>query len=246
MSLPWHKRLGRSTLVQRVAGNALAGYIWLVDRTTRKIATDEIDRAALADHLPAIFTFWHGEHFMVAPAVSPDWNMHVMISRSTDGTINAIAVERFGIRTIRGAGDPKKRGKQKGGARAFLQFVHLLEEGKSVAMTADVPKVARQVSPGLIRLARKTGRPIVPSVYLTHPRITLRSWDRAALALPWTKGAVGTGQPIYVDESEPDDAVWCARVKDRLDTLEANSYARIGGASAFAKAKVSGTGAAHG
>lgn len=236
MSAPWYKRLGRNAFVQRVAGNALAGYIWLVDRTTRKIATDEIDRSALVEHLPAIFTFWHGEHFMIAPAAPPDWNMHVMISRSADGTINAIAAEKLGIRTIRGAGDPKKRGKQKGGARAFLQFVRLLGDGKSVAMTADVPKVARQVSPGLIKLARKTGRPIIPVVYLTSPRITLPSWDRAAVALPFTKGAVGAGQPIYVDDNEPDDAAWCLLVKEHLNTLEARGYAKIGGTSAFASA----------
>lgn len=238
MSAPWYKRLGRNGFVQSVAGNTLAGYLWLVDRTARKIDTDlDHERADLAQHLPAIFTFWHGEHFMIALASPEDWNMHVMISRSADGTMNAIAAEKLGIKTIRGAGDPKKRGKQKGGARAFLKFVKVLGDGNSVSLTADVPKVARQVSPGLIKLARKTGRPIVPALYLTHPRITLSSWDRASVALPFTKAAIGTTEPIYVNDDEPDDAYWCARVKERLQALETHSYAQIGGKPAFSPAE---------
>ena len=239
---PWYKQIGRNRSVQWLAGNALAGWLWLVDRTTRKIDTDlGYERDDLIDHLPAIFTFWHGEHFMIALAAPATWNIHVMISRSADGTMNAIAAEKLGIKTVRGAGDPKKRGKQKGGARAFLQFVSLLAQGGSVSLTADVPKVARKVSPGLIKLARKTGRPIVPAMYLTHPRITLDSWDRASIALPFTRGAVGTSAPIYVSEDEPDDAYWCALVKDRLDALEAHSYGLIGGQSAFAR-EMNGTG----
>lgn len=236
MSVPWHKRLGRNAVVQSMAGNLLAGYLWLVHRTARR-SSSSIARAqdALATHLPGIFTFWHGEHFMVALAPSADWNVHVMISRSADGTINAIAAERLGVATVRGAGDPKNRGRQKGGARAFLQFVQLLEDGKSVAMTADVPKVARTVSPGLIRLARKTGRPIIPSVYVTHPHLTLSSWDRAAIPLPFSKASIGTADPIYVSDSEPDDGPWCDRVKDALDQLETAAYAAIGGRSAFAR-----------
>lgn len=233
-------------MIQSIAGNTLAGYLWLVDRTARKVDTDlDHERDELPNHLPAIFTFWHGEHFMIALAAPEDWNMHVMISRSADGTMNAIAAEKLGIKTIRGAGDPKKRGNQKGGARAFLQFVKVLSEGNSVSLTADVPKVAREVSPGLIKLARKTGRPIIPAFYLTSPRITLSSWDRASVALPFTKGAIGTTAPIYVSDDEPDDAYWCAIVKERLHALETHSYAQIGGKPAFA-APVGETGPAHG
>jgi lysophospholipid acyltransferase (LPLAT)-like uncharacterized protein len=174
---------------------------------------------------------------MIALASPQRWNMHVMISRSADGTMNAIAAEKLGIKTVRGAGDPKNRGKQKGGARAFLQFLKVLERGDSVSMTADVPKIARKVSPGLIRLARKSGRPIVPVAYVTHPRITLKSWDRAAIPLPFTKGAIGVADPIYVDEADDDDERWCLRVKQDLDRLEAHCYAHIGGRSAFADAQ---------
>ncbi|MEM1284587.1 MAG: lysophospholipid acyltransferase family protein [Pseudomonadota bacterium] len=232
MSDPWHKRLGRHPAILSLVGRGLAGYVWLVDKTARKVDSTEAG-AQVEPHLPAIFTFWHGEHFMTAMGVKPSWNMHVMISRSADGTINAVAAEALGIKTIRGAGDPKRRKADKGGARAFLQFARLLGDGASVAMTADVPKVARQVSPGLIRLAQRTGRPIIPGAYVTHPRVTLSSWDRASVHLPFTRAAIGTGEAIYVDSESRDEADWCALVKERLDAITARSYALIGSTPAF-------------
>lgn len=234
MSMPWYKRLSRNHLWQSIAGNALAGYLWMVDRTARKQDSSlRHEDHTVAHDLPAIFTFWHGEHFMTALAVQPAWNMHVMISRSSDGTINAIAAEKLGLKTVRGAGDTKGKGHSKGGMRAFREFVRLLEEGASVAMTADVPKIARQVSPGLVKLARKSGRPIIPCAYVTHPHITLSSWDRASLNLPFAKASIGTGEPIIVDDKDEDDAKWCALIKERLDEITARSYELCGGTSPF-------------
>ena len=237
MSDPWYKQLSRNALWQRSAGHMLAGYLWLVDRSARKVdsAPRPADHSVEAD-LPAIFTFWHGEHFMTALAVKRDWNMHVMISRSADGTINAIAAQALGLNVVRGAGDPKHRvtgkGHEKGGMSAFRSFARLLEDVASVAMTADVPKIARRVSPGLIRLARHSGRPILPCAYVTHPRITLKTWDRASLALPFAKAAVGAGMPIHIDDSR-SEADWCQLVGQRLDALTDHSYGLCGGVSAF-------------
>lgn len=234
MGHPWYKRLGRSPVWQHAAGSALAGYLRFVHATTRHSdgSTREPDQPIGSD-LPAIFAFWHGEHFMTALAVEPAWDMHVMISRSADGTINAIAAEKLGLKTVRGAGDTKGKGNIKGGMRAFRSFSRLLEQGSSVAMTADVPKIARKVSPGLVRLARHSGRPIIPCAYVTHPHITFKSWDRASLNLPFSKACIGTGAAIYIDKDDEDETLWCARIKEQLDALMANSYRQIGGRSAF-------------
>ena len=236
MARPWYKRLGKLGVVQQGAGHALAGYIWLVDRTVRKQVTDLNGSQQMAgDDLPAIFVFWHGEHFMTGCMAPKAWNMHVMISRSSDGTMNAIAVEKLGINVVRGAGNRKASARDKGGARAFLQFARLLQDGKSVSMTADIPKVAREVSPGLVRLARKTGRPVVPVCYVTQPKLVAKSWDRASLPLPFTKAGVGFGAPIHIADDGSDETPWCALIKDRLDELAAHGYASIGGRSAFAR-----------
>ncbi|MBV6658177.1 MAG: lysophospholipid acyltransferase family protein [Devosiaceae bacterium] len=232
MSAPWYKRFSRHPRVQHIAGNALASYVRFVHATSRAQRHDLGDGADVGAHLPGIFTFWHGEHFMTAMGVRPEWNMHVMISRSGDGTINAIAAEKLGLKTVRGAGETKRgraaKGNAKGGMTAYRAFVRLLEQGASVAMTADVPKIARVVSPGLVRLAAATGRPIVPAAYVTHPHISLSSWDRASLNLPFTRAAYGANGPITVDLSQGDEQHWCALIKERLDAITEHCYAQCG------------------
>ncbi|MEM6848920.1 MAG: DUF374 domain-containing protein [Pseudomonadota bacterium] len=188
---------------------------------------DHIDR-----NLPAILTCWHGEHFMLAAASEPQWKLHAMISRSADGAINAIAAQKLGIKPVRGSGETKRgafaKGNMKGGMTAFRAFTRILEEGACVSMTADVPKIARVVSPGLVKLARLSGRPIYPCAYVTHPHIALSSWDRAKLNLPFTRAALGTHGPIYIGADEGDDADWCALIKARLDEITDHCYALTG------------------
>ncbi|GAB5508832.1 MAG: lysophospholipid acyltransferase family protein [Hyphomicrobiales bacterium] len=233
MSTPWYKRLSRHPLFQSIAGNALAGYVLLVHHTTRRFDSTLTPYPRPRDEdIPAIFTFWHGEHFMIAISTQPEWNVHAMISRSSDGTINAIAAEKLGIKAVRGAGDTKGKGNSKGGMQAFRVFLRLLRSGASVSLTADVPKIAREVSPGLVKLAQMSGRPIIPYAYVTHPHMTMSSWDRASINLPFSKASMGFAAPIYVDDSH-DDAYWCALIKERLDEITARSYELCGGTSPF-------------
>ena len=95
--------------------------------------------------MPAIIAMWHGQHFM-APFIKRDDPRHrtkVLISRHRDGEINARAAERLNIGTIRGSGAHNGGFYRKGGPAAFTEMLKALNEGYNIAMTADVPKVAR-------------------------------------------------------------------------------------------------------
>jgi len=72
-------------------------------------------------------------------------------------------------------------------------MIETLAEGINVAMTADVPKIARRVGKGVIAIARHSGRPIFPIAMATSNRITLKSWDKASLNLPFSRGAAVAG-----------------------------------------------------
>ena len=67
----------------------------------------------------------------------------VLISRHRDGEINARAAERLGVDTIRGSGAHNSEFIRKGGATAFTEMLEALKQGYNVALTADVPKIAR-------------------------------------------------------------------------------------------------------
>ncbi len=84
----------------------------------------------------------------------------MLVSRHRDGEINAIAAERLGIGTIRGSGNHGSGFVHKGGVAAFQAMLDALNEGYSVALSADVPKVSRVAGLGIIKLAQMSGRPI--------------------------------------------------------------------------------------
>src|ERR1700731_808975 len=155
------RRVAGSPAVQKMIGLVAAEYLRLVWRTNRLT----IDPANLYEwvepQMPVIVAMWHGQHFMV-PFLSRGHRVKVLISRHRDGEINAYAAERLGIGTVRGSGDHGRRYDLKGGVGAFKGMLTALAEGYNMALTADVPKVARVAGLGLIKLGRVSGRPIYP------------------------------------------------------------------------------------
>ena len=192
----------RSQVLQHAVGDTLAAYLKLVKATSR-VELVPGDLFDVSQRLgPAIIAMWHGEHFL-APLVGrmdpSGIRTNVLISRSADGEINARAAERWGIGTVRGSGTFKP-GKitRKGGVSAFLGMLDVLERGEHMALTADVPKKSRVAGPGIIALARKSGRPILPLAVASSRFIRLKSWDRAALNLPFSRLCFALGEPIWV------------------------------------------------
>ena len=153
--------------------------------------------------MPAIFAFWHGQHFMTPFIKTKESHRaKVLISRHRDGEFNAIAAERLGIGTIRGSGDHGGAFHRKGGVGAFREMVQALAENWNVATTADVPKRARVAGLGIIMLARESGRPIMPFAMVTSRFIRLKNWDCLHHQFAIWAGAVVGIETVHV----PPDA----------------------------------------
>ena len=208
----------RSSWVQRAVGFLAAEWLRLV-WLTNKFSFDPPDIYEIVEpQLPAIFAFWHGQHFLTPFIKTKESHRaKVLISRHRDGEFNAIAVERLGIGTIRGSGDHGGAFHRKGGVGAFREMVQALEQGYNVASTADVPKRARVAGMGIIMLARESGRPIMPFAMATSRFIRLHNWDRTTINLPFGRGALVGIEPIIV----PPDADAATMEKLRA-ALEAN------------------------
>ena len=207
----------RSNWVQRAVGFLAAEYLRLVWRTNR-FSYEPADVYAIVEpQMPAIFAFWHGQHFMT-PFIrtKASYRAKVLISRHRDGEFNAVAAERLGIGTIRGSGDHGSAFHRKGGVGAFREMVYALEANYNVALTADVPKRARVAGLGIIMLARESGRPIMPFAMVTSRFIRLKNWDRTTINLPFGRGALVGIKEINV----PRDADAAMMEQLRLD-LEA-------------------------
>jgi lysophospholipid acyltransferase (LPLAT)-like uncharacterized protein len=77
-----------------------------------------------------------------------------------------------------------------------------LAEGYNVALTADVPKVARIAGLGIIKLARFSGRPIYPVAVATSRRIVLDNWDHSAINLPFGRVAIVSSDPVRPTDAD--------------------------------------------
>jgi lysophospholipid acyltransferase (LPLAT)-like uncharacterized protein len=191
------RRLKNARWVQKTAGILAAEYLrftWHTSRFTMEPA--EFYRMYEAEQ-PVIIAMWHGQHFLL-PFVRRNYRFRVLISRHSDGEINAVAAERLGVGTVRGSGDHGQRFQIKGGVAGFKGMLDSLAEGWNMALTADIPKVSRVAGRGIIKLARESGRPILPVSVATSRRIVLDNWDRSEINLPFSRGAIVVGEPVRV------------------------------------------------
>jgi len=225
------RQITRSYRVQRAIGVTAAYYLSFVWHTTRVTIepAGAVERAA--KQVPIILAMWHGQHLLVPFLRPKNVPTKVLISRHRDGEINAAAVEALGNQSIRGSGSHGPDVSGKGGLFAFNAVVRALEEGFTIAMTADVPKVSRVAGLGIVKIAQMSGRPIYPVAVATSRRVSLKSWDRAAINLPFSRGAIAVGDPVRVGAHADVDALETARraIEERLDAATARAYAIVGG-----------------
>src|SRR5664279_692157 len=131
---------------------------------------------------------------------------------------------RLGCGVIRGSGayDPTRMF-EKGAIAGFRAMKTSLEEGRTVGVTADFLRNARRkVSPGIVTLARVSGRPIVPTVFVSSRRYEMSSWDRITISLPFGRAACVFGAPITVP-ANADDALLEAKRLEVENALNAAS-----------------------
>jgi lysophospholipid acyltransferase (LPLAT)-like uncharacterized protein len=223
------KRLGRSQIVRELAGALAAGYLHLIRATTRFVYQSPVEDI-LKSELPIIVAMWHGQHLMVHFATFPGAQFAALISRSADGEVAAQIMERIGVHPIRGSGGPVNKSRKRGGAEALRAMLRELKQGRSIALTADVPKVSRIAGAGIVTLAQLSGRPIYPVAAVNSRRIDLRTWDHASVPLPFGRAALILGDAIEVPRDATPELIEAKRqdVENALNDLHRRAYAKLG------------------
>lgn len=173
--------------------------------------------ADLPADAPRLYIFWHCHIFHViyqfrGSGAAP------LISMSSDGEIVAAIAEEFGMHPVRGSSS-------RGGARAFLQMLQRCRRpGAEVLITADGPKgPAREVKPGAVQLARKSGAVLVPIAwYSSRVKIFARSWDRFLMPRLGGRLHFAYGRPLRLESGAdaPDDAQYGRLLQQALNELE--------------------------
>jgi len=208
-----------------IGRHILGGYVDFGMRTARVEfhPPDYVERVR-ADH-PVLYVIWHANMVAIGYAVPDHDRTRALVSPHPDGRMGAAAIARWG-KVIYGTGATERQREGTRGVAGSLEVLRALESGLSVLLTADVPPLrGRKVSRGVIRLARLSGRPIVPvAVASTNRTIFHKIWDQMQINHPFSRVAVVGGEHIIVDEALEDEAA-AALLKERLDDCYARALA---------------------
>jgi lysophospholipid acyltransferase (LPLAT)-like uncharacterized protein len=213
-----------SSVARTINGVLGAEFLRLVFQTTSfQIHPENIRR--ITQERSCIFVVWSGQHYLL-----PYWlrglrgPINMLIDSDSDSDFAAVAAARMGTRPLRGRGGSHEMFRKRG-ISAFQQMMAALSEEESVLLPADVPKRARECGNGVIVLAQRSGRPIVPVAIATSRRIVLQTWDRAVINLPFGSGAVVFGEPINVNEFADNDVKSRTRAKAQDELNRVTSLA---------------------
>jgi lysophospholipid acyltransferase (LPLAT)-like uncharacterized protein len=220
------RRIGRQRWAKVTIGVTAAEYLRFVGKTTRfTLEPADVYARGEAD-MPIILAFWHGQHLLAPMARKSKHNVKMLVSRHHDGEVNAIAAARLGVGAIRGSGNHGGGFIHKAGVAAFQAMLEAIAAGDSIALSADVPKVARVVGLGIIKLAQASGRPIYPSAIATSRRFVLNNWDQTAINLPFGRGAGVAGEPVMVPRDADAEGLEAARLllEARLNAATERAY----------------------
>ena len=176
-----------------MVGRLLARYIRFVGSSSHQTHEMTERFEAHAHHYPCVITMWHGQFLLLPLVRQSGYEADIMLARHRDAELMGAVLRNFGIQLIRDAGGAT-RGKDKGGAHAYRAAVQTLREGRTVALTADVPGGdARRAGLGVVMIARQTGRPILPMAIATSRYI--------AFTFSSSFGAPGLG--LHPSEAAP-------------------------------------------
>lgn len=214
-----------ASALRRAAPYLAYSYMTLVGRTSsvRRLGLEHFEAARAGGGF--IYAFWHQRQVLLTYTHRGS-GAQVLVSRSRDREVIAEAMRLSGIGAVRGSSS-------RGAAPAARELLELLSRGRVVGITPDGPRgPARRVKPGVLFLAQKSGRPILPIASASSRRLEFsRSWDRFQVPLPFSRLCVTHSPPIFV---RPDDDIEAkaAELKASLDRATAQADSAVGRADA--------------
>jgi lysophospholipid acyltransferase (LPLAT)-like uncharacterized protein len=192
---------------QRATAQLIRLIIRTVSATLRYKYVDNRGLGPGAKHEPAIYCFWHNR-LSVSAMVYRDYirkhsaatGVAGMVSASRDGGLLVAVVKSFGVQPVRGSSSRR-------GPQALRELTSWAKRGYDLAITPDGPRgPCYKIAEGVIALGQVTGLHIVPGSYNLSWKISLKSWDRFQIPLPFSRCEVFLEKPVHVPrEASPEE-----------------------------------------
>ncbi len=215
----------RSRLLTQFVGWLVALMFRSLSRTLRLRGLVEADftDCSVETHRGYIYALWHDSILIpLARQALERPPVAALVSRHQDGAYLAAFMHYIGIRSIRGS-------TARGGDQALRELMRLGDDWH-IFITPDGPRGPHHVvKSGLIYLASRTGRPIVPMVSHYETAWHLRgNWTGLLVPKPFSRGCYLFGEPLAIpaDLSREEIEYFRSRVQAEMDRID-QKLARI-------------------
>jgi lysophospholipid acyltransferase (LPLAT)-like uncharacterized protein len=182
----------------------------------RKVVEDGTPYQAATGSIRYCFCIWH-DAILTAVFSSKTYKLSGLISRHQDGSYLSDAVQMVGIIPVRGSAS-------RGGAQATKQLID--QPDLHVCITPDGPRGPRRImKDGIVFLASRTGRPIVPTTLTASSYWSIPGgWSDMLVPKPFSKALLLAGAPIEVPaeltrEQISEYAELVQKEMDRMDLI---------------------------
>ncbi len=160
-----------------------------------------------------VMVSWHGKILTVFHYFA-NKNYIGLASLNKDAELIARVGELVGYSFVRGSSS-------RGGSGAYGDMIRLLQmPSTKIIITPDGPQGPEHVpKPGAIKLAQKTGVPIVPVIGDAKRSWVFKNWHNFYLSKPFSPIRLVVGKPVYFKPEE--DLDFCIkRLKEKLDLVD--------------------------
>lgn len=209
----------RSRLLTKFVGWLVASIFQALSRTLRLrglVETDYTD-CSVETHRGYIYALWHDCILIPLARQSIERpNVAALVSRHQDGAYLAEFMRYIGIRSIRGS-------TARGGDQALRELLRLGDDWH-IFITPDGPRGPHhEIKSGLVYLASRTGRPIVPMVsHYDSAWHVHGSWTGLLIPKPFSRGCYLFGEPLVIppDLSREQIDFHRTRVQSEMERLQ--------------------------
>ncbi|HEV8067601.1 MAG TPA: lysophospholipid acyltransferase family protein [Planctomycetaceae bacterium] len=169
-----------------------------------------------------LYCVWHDDILMTVFCGQPK-RMAGLVSPHQDGSYLADAMQRVGITSVRGSS-------KRGASRAMRELLDRVRD-LHVAITPDGPRgPRRQMKTGIIFLASRSGRVIIPTAYACRRAWRIRgNWTDMQLPMPFTR-VHARGGPAFIVPANLDREqleLYAQRLQAEMERQEAIAIAAV-------------------
>jgi lysophospholipid acyltransferase (LPLAT)-like uncharacterized protein len=186
----------------------VTNYIKAVYCSSRvKIIQNESLKQRLKDGKSVIISSWHNQIMMTpfvaihAKKANKDKRFAALASKHGDGKFVGKVMERFGIINIAGSSRDGRKASRGIDIHGLKEIFRALKNQLGVAITPDGPRgPAFKINGEIIKIAKLSGSPIVPIGVGYSSFITLKTWDKFKIPLPFSTITYYYGEEIFIDK----------------------------------------------